>query len=237
MSQIMRLRRRAGSDHHIKDRNNGYNHEHAFVNNIRKNGLLHENDLLADSFGGKFNPKSAAFLMYSLPVITKAILRRKATPAVALLHPHRKEYKGLRDYFDEIEGRDDRLELNLYIVGYDEEDTGADAGETSSSTGAQGGEGMASAPGPQAERAPEEALEPEPAEQVHAVTEPGGPVEEPVAAAEPETVTEEEEPVEETEPAGEPEAPVAPPAPAESPAADDDEGDDEKPTTEGSPEA
>ena len=40
MSQIMRLRRRAGSDHHIKDRNNGFNHEHAFVKNIRKNGAV-----------------------------------------------------------------------------------------------------------------------------------------------------------------------------------------------------
>jgi len=42
----------------IKDRNNGYNHEHAFVKNINRNGLLHENDLLADSFGGKLNPAS-----------------------------------------------------------------------------------------------------------------------------------------------------------------------------------
>src|SRR5436853_2060948 len=49
MSQIMRLRRKAGSDHEIKDRNNGYRHEHAFVKNIRRNGILHESDLLADS--------------------------------------------------------------------------------------------------------------------------------------------------------------------------------------------
>ena len=38
MSQIMRLRRIAGSDFDIDDRNNGYRHEHAFVKNIRKNG-------------------------------------------------------------------------------------------------------------------------------------------------------------------------------------------------------
>ena len=56
MSQIMRLRRMAGSDYDIKDRNNGYRHEHAFVKNIRKNGILHESDLLADSYGGKFHP-------------------------------------------------------------------------------------------------------------------------------------------------------------------------------------
>ena len=38
MSQIMRLRRIASADHGINDRNNGYRHEHAFVDNIEKNG-------------------------------------------------------------------------------------------------------------------------------------------------------------------------------------------------------
>ena len=33
MSQIMRLRRIAGADHGINDRNNGHRHEQAFVNN------------------------------------------------------------------------------------------------------------------------------------------------------------------------------------------------------------
>ena len=46
MSQIMRLRRVAGTDYKIKDRNNGHRHEQAFVKNIRENGLLHEADLL-----------------------------------------------------------------------------------------------------------------------------------------------------------------------------------------------
>src|SRR5438309_9068001 len=45
MSQIMRLRRVASADHEIEDRNNGSRHEHAFVRNIRRNGLLHEADL------------------------------------------------------------------------------------------------------------------------------------------------------------------------------------------------
>ena len=35
MSQIMRLRRIAGADHEINDRNNGHRHERAFVENIR----------------------------------------------------------------------------------------------------------------------------------------------------------------------------------------------------------
>jgi len=122
MNQIMRLRRRSGSDWGIEDRNNGHRHEKAFVTNIRKNGLLHEADLLPDSYGGKLHPRAVPELLDSLPVITTALLRRKVTPGKALLHPHRKEFKGLRDYFEKVEGRDQRLELNLYITGYDEDE-------------------------------------------------------------------------------------------------------------------
>src|SRR5205809_4364606 len=80
MSQIMRLRRIAGSDEEIVDRNNGHRHETAFVKNIRKNGLLHEADLLPDSYGGKFHPRAVPELVDSLPVITTELLRRKVTP-------------------------------------------------------------------------------------------------------------------------------------------------------------
>ena len=121
MSQIMRLRRIAGSDHEIEDRNNGLRHEHAFVENVRKNGLLHEADLLPDSYGGKFHPRAVPELVGSLPVIMKAVMRRKVTPAKALLHQHRKDFKGLRDLFDRVEDREERVELNLYITGYDED--------------------------------------------------------------------------------------------------------------------
>ena len=121
MSQIMRLRRIAGSDEEINDRNNGHRHETAFVKNIRKNGLLHEADLLPDSYGGKFHPRAVPELVESLPVITTALLRRKVTPTKALLHPHRKEFKGLRRIFDEIEDKDQRLELNLYVTGVEDE--------------------------------------------------------------------------------------------------------------------
>ena len=63
MSQIMRLRRIAGSDHEIDDRNNGHRHEKAFVKNIEQNGLLHEADLLPDSYGGKFHPRAVPELL------------------------------------------------------------------------------------------------------------------------------------------------------------------------------
>ena len=87
MGQIMRLRRIAGSDHHIDDRNNGYRHEHAFVKNIRRNGLLHEADLLPDSYGGKFNPRAVPELLASLPVALRGLLRGKITPAQGAAAP------------------------------------------------------------------------------------------------------------------------------------------------------
>src|SRR5471032_222479 len=120
MSQIMRLRRKSGSDHEIEDRNNGYRHEHAFVKNIRRNGLLHEADLLPDSYGGKFNPRAMPELLSSLPVAATAIARGKMTPGKVLLHPH-KAPKAVKRLFDEIEGQEERVELNLYVVGYEPE--------------------------------------------------------------------------------------------------------------------
>jgi succinate dehydrogenase / fumarate reductase iron-sulfur subunit len=120
MSQIMRLRRKAGSDHEIEDRNNGYRHEHAFVKNIRRNGLLHEADLLPDSYGGKFNPRAMPELLSSLPVAATAIARGKMTPGKVLLHPH-KAPKAVKRLFDEIEEQEERVELNLYVVGYEPE--------------------------------------------------------------------------------------------------------------------
>ena len=115
MSQIMRLRRKAGSDYEIEDRNNGYRHEHAFVDNIRKNGLLHEADLLPDSYGGKFHPRAVPELISSLT----ALSRGKMTPRTALMHPH-KASPEVRKLFDEIEGREQRVELNLYVTGYED---------------------------------------------------------------------------------------------------------------------
>ncbi len=121
MNQIMRLRRIAGSDYEIKDRNNGYSHEHAFVKNIRRNGLLHEPDLLADSYGGKFNPAAGRELVSGLPTALKGLARGKMTPKTALLHSH-KAPKAVTQDFDRIESREPRLELNLYVSGYEDED-------------------------------------------------------------------------------------------------------------------
>jgi hypothetical protein len=119
MNQIMRLRRKAGTDFDLEDPNNGYRHEHAFVKNIQKNGLLHEADLLPDSYGGKFHPRAVPELISSLPTVATALARGKVTPQKALLHPH-KASKEVKRIFEKVEGREERVELNLYIVGYDE---------------------------------------------------------------------------------------------------------------------
>jgi succinate dehydrogenase iron-sulfur subunit len=135
MSQIMRLRRIAGSDHEIDDRNNGHRHEMAFVKNIEKNGLLHEADLLPDSYGGKFHPRAVPELVSSLPVVLKALQRGKVTPKKALSHPH-KAPKEVKRIFEQIHDKEERYELNLYVVGYeDEEDEHAGGPEHASAGG------------------------------------------------------------------------------------------------------
>jgi len=128
MNQIMRLRRRAGADHHIDDRNNGHRHEAAFVTLVKDGGLLHEAELLPRSYGGnswfgKFAPKAGAELVDSLPAITRALLRRKVTPKAALF-PHKlpkADLKNIHRIYDEVQGRDERYELNLYVVGDDKD--------------------------------------------------------------------------------------------------------------------
>jgi succinate dehydrogenase / fumarate reductase iron-sulfur subunit len=128
MNQIMRLRRRAGSDHHITDRNNGERHEAVFVKLIKDYGLLWEAELLPRSYGGnswfgKFHPAAGQELAASLPAITKAILRRKVTPMGAI-KPHKipsADLKEIKDIYTTIEGREERLEFNIYISGTDED--------------------------------------------------------------------------------------------------------------------
>ena len=154
------LRRVAGSDHEITDRNNGHRHEQAFVTLVRNGGLLHEAELLPRSYGGyswfgKFAPSAGAELVDSLPVITKALLRRKVTPKGAL-NPHRLEKddrRSVQRIFDQIEEREERHELNLYITGYDEDEGGAATGPASAGTA---GSGMSGAEAGQPGQDPEE---------------------------------------------------------------------------------
>jgi succinate dehydrogenase / fumarate reductase iron-sulfur subunit len=123
MNQIMRLRRRATNDFGIKDSNNGYGHEHAFLNIIEKWGTLFEAQLLPRSFGdgslikGQLRPEGAKQLTESLPTALRGLRSGKVSPKKALLHPKLPEQKQVRRIMHEIESKDERLELNLYIVG------------------------------------------------------------------------------------------------------------------------
>ena len=145
MNQIMRLRRVAG-DHEIVDRNNGHRHESAFVTLVRDGGLLHEAELLPRSYGGdswfgKFHPAAGQELLDSLPVITRALLRRKVTPKAALF-PHKipkDDLAAVQRIFDTIHAREGRDELNLYISGYDEDADGAAGSDGGQESTAQAG--------------------------------------------------------------------------------------------------
>ncbi len=123
MNQIMRLRRRATGDYEIKDGNNGYGHEQAFARLIEKYGTLHEAQLLPRSFGdgslvkGQTEPGAIRQLLENLPTGLRGIKSGKITPRKALLHPKLPDQSQVRRIFNEIESKDERIELNLYIVG------------------------------------------------------------------------------------------------------------------------
>src|SRR5687767_1377473 len=121
MDQIMRLRRRATGDHEIKDGNNGYGHEKAFVNIIEKWGTLHEGQMPIRSFGqgsmvrGQTDPRAVKQLLDSAG--TGVNTMKKVGPRKVFLHHKLPDQKNVRRIFKTIESKDERLELNLYIVG------------------------------------------------------------------------------------------------------------------------
>ena len=85
MSQIMRLRRKAGTDEGIVDRNNGHRHEDAFVTLVRDYGLLNEAELLPRSYGGnswfgKFHPAAGAELLSSISTVITGVHARQDEP-------------------------------------------------------------------------------------------------------------------------------------------------------------
>jgi succinate dehydrogenase / fumarate reductase iron-sulfur subunit len=59
-------------------------------------------------------------LLSSLPVILRALQRGKVTPKKALLHQH-KAPKEVKRIFEHVHDKEERYELNLYVVGYEDE--------------------------------------------------------------------------------------------------------------------
>jgi len=123
MSQIMRLRRRATQDFGIKDRNNGYGHEKAFTGLIEKYGTLHEAQLLPRSFGdgslikSQVTPHGIKNLLPTTGTVVHGLTSGKVSPMKALRHHKLPDQSQIKRIYKEIESKDERLELNLYIVG------------------------------------------------------------------------------------------------------------------------
>jgi succinate dehydrogenase / fumarate reductase iron-sulfur subunit len=129
MSQIMRLRRVAGSDEQIVDPNNGHRHEEAFASLVRHNGLLHEAELIPRSYGGdswfgKFHPAAGRELLASLSTGIVGLLRGKMNPRLILFGHKipRADLKQVKQIYRTVEGREQRNELNLYVTGYEDDD-------------------------------------------------------------------------------------------------------------------
>jgi succinate dehydrogenase iron-sulfur subunit len=143
MSQIMRLRRIAGSDEKIVDRNNGHRHEDAFVTLVREFGLLNEAEVLPRSYGGnswfaKFHPAAGKELLSSISTVLTGVMRGKISPKIALFGHKlpKSDLNALKNIYETVEGRDERVELNLYVSGYedDPDPPPAEPGESSAST-------------------------------------------------------------------------------------------------------
>jgi succinate dehydrogenase / fumarate reductase, iron-sulfur subunit len=135
MSQIMRLRRRAGTDEKIVDANNGHRHEDAFVTLVRDYGLLNEAELLPRSYGGnswfgKFHPAAGKELLSSLNTVIIGVARGKVSPKIAMLgHKLPKpDLAAIKRIYAKIEGRPERVELNLYVSGYEDDPEPAPVG-------------------------------------------------------------------------------------------------------------
>ena len=130
MNQIMRLRRMATGDHEIKDKNNGYGHEHAFVNIIEKYGTLHEPQLLprivrrrlADQGPDRAQRGQAADRELPHRGPRGHGGQGAARSQARILHPKLPDQDQVKRIFKTIESKDERLEINMYIIGESAED-------------------------------------------------------------------------------------------------------------------
>ena len=128
MGQIMRLRRIAGADQNITDQNNGHRHEETVTTLIKDYGLLHEAEMIPRSYGGnswfgKFHPAAGKELLSSLPIAVRAVMKRKMSLKIAIFGHKipKQDLAAVKKIYAKVEGKPERYELNLYVVGEDEE--------------------------------------------------------------------------------------------------------------------
>jgi len=149
MDQIMRLRRAAGRDEKIHDRNNGHNHEAAFVKIIEKKGTLDESLLLQESYApgvkGKLIPRMDAIkgLLTSIPTAVRGIRTGKMRSLSKLIPGvHPKLPGDAQDHVRRIyaHAEEHHEELNLYVAG-EEGDESPDLPSSPAAAAAGSGEG------------------------------------------------------------------------------------------------
>ena len=87
---------------------------------MRENGILHEGDLIEGLLAAS-STRHGARAGRLAPGIVRALRRRKFALRAVVGHPHREQYRDLRRYFDAIEDKPERYELNLYLTGYEDE--------------------------------------------------------------------------------------------------------------------
>ncbi|HLM30757.1 MAG TPA: succinate dehydrogenase/fumarate reductase iron-sulfur subunit [Solirubrobacterales bacterium] len=140
MDQIMRLRRLAGHDEDIDDKNNGRRHETAFAKIIEKKGTLDESLLLQESYAqgvkGKLIPRPAAIkgLVTSLPTAVRGVRTGKMRSLPKLIPGvHEKLPDDAQDHVKRLyeHAEEHRTELNLYITGEEEVEPEPDEEELS----------------------------------------------------------------------------------------------------------
>ena len=66
---------------------------------------------------GLVAPKLDIELVESLPTAARGLASGKVSPRKALVHPKLPDQRKVRKIMKSIESKDERLELNLYIVG------------------------------------------------------------------------------------------------------------------------
>jgi succinate dehydrogenase / fumarate reductase iron-sulfur subunit len=102
---------------------------------VRDYGLLNEAELLPRSYGGnswfgKFHPRAGKELLSSLSTVMTGLVRGKVNPKIAMFgHKLPKADLGqLKSLYTKIEDRPERVELNLYVTGYEDEPDGDTSG-------------------------------------------------------------------------------------------------------------
>ncbi len=77
-----------------------------------------------NSWFGKFHPAAGKELLSSLPVAIRAIAKRKLNLKIAIFGHKipKQDLNAVKRIYEKVESKPERYELNLYIVGEDEEE-------------------------------------------------------------------------------------------------------------------